>query len=86
MPQNKNKLYTGHLFSYIRNVNYLGDILWETGIAMSSGWIVAWVPASSLFVFVFAYIPEKESYLAKHHAEEWPAYKDKTVRLIPFVF
>jgi protein-S-isoprenylcysteine O-methyltransferase Ste14 len=80
-------LYTGHLFAYVRNANYLGDLLWETGLAMATGvWIAAWVPVVSLLGFVVGAIPEKESYLAKHYEEEWPAYHEKTVRLIPFLY
>jgi protein-S-isoprenylcysteine O-methyltransferase Ste14 len=87
LPQNSGRLYTGHLFAYVRNANYLGDLLWETGLAMATGvWIAAWVPVVSLLGFVVGAIPEKESYLAKHYEEEWPAYQEKTVRLIPFLY
>lgn len=86
LPQNRSRLYTGHLFAYVRNVNYLGDLLWETGLAMATGWVAAWVPVLTLLVFVFMHIPEKESYLAKRYASEWPAYQETTVRLIPFLY
>jgi hypothetical protein len=37
-------------------------------------------------IFLFLYIPEKESYLAKWYANEWPAYEAKTVvKLFPFI-
>jgi hypothetical protein len=31
---------------------------------------------------LFLYIPEKESYLAKWYANEWPEYEAKTVKLL----
>lgn len=86
LPSNKGRLYTGHLFAYVRNVNYLGDVLWETGLTLATGWEAAWVPAVSFLSFVFINIPEKESYLAKRYADEWPAYQETTVRLVPFLY
>jgi len=85
-PENKGRLYTLQLFSYVRNVNYLGDILWGVGLTMVSSWKVSWIPASMLLVFVFRYIPEKESYLAKRYPNDWPAYRSRTVRLIPYLY
>lgn len=85
--ENTGKLYTEGYFSYVRNPNYLGDVLWAAGWAMSTGsWLVAWIPVMITFVFVVMYIPEKESYLAKRYATEWPAYKAKTVKLFPFIY
>lgn len=63
--QNKGCLYTQGWFSYVRNVNYLGDCLWATGWAMASSFeSMFWVPlviVAVVAVFVFLYIPEKES-------------------------
>lgn len=81
------RLYTQGWFSYVRNVNYLGDCLWATGWAMASSFeYMLWVPLVIVAVFVFMYIPEKESYLAKRYANEWLAYEARTVKLFPFVY
>lgn len=86
-PENKGKLYTEGFFSYVRNPNYLGDLFWVTGWALASNWVyIAWVPVMIACVFIFMYIPEKESYLAKRYASEWPAYEAKTVKLFPFIY
>ena len=85
-PENKGKLYTQGYFSYVRNINYLGDVLWSTGWALASRWVMIWVPIMFVCVFVCMYIPEKEAYLAKRYENEWPAYEQKTVKLFPFVY
>lgn len=86
-PENEGKLYTEGFFQYIRNPNYLGDVFWSTGWALASNWImVAWVPVLVVCVFIFMYIPEKESYLAKRYESDWPAYEAKTVKLFPFIY
>ena len=84
--ENKGKLYTEGYFAHLRNPNYLGDVIWATGWAMASSWTVVWVPIMELCVFVLVYIPEKESYLAKRYASEWPTYQAKTFKLIPYVY
>jgi len=84
--ENQGKLYTVGFFSYVRNPNYLGDVIWATGWAMASSWAVAWVPIMITCVFIFMYIPEKESYLAKRYESEWPAYEAKTCKLFPFIY
>lgn len=84
--ENKGKLYTEGFFAHVRNPNYLGDVIWATGWAVASSWMVAWFPILTLCIFVFLYIPEKESYLAKRYANEWPSYEAKTVKLVPFVY
>jgi steroid 5-alpha reductase family enzyme len=33
-PENRDKLYTGGPFQYARHINYFGDILWGSGLAL----------------------------------------------------
>lgn len=47
---------------------------------------MAFYPIITVFIFIFVYIPEKEAYLAKRYATEWPAYEAKTVKLFPFIY
>ena len=86
-PQNKGKCYTVGLFSLARNINYFGDVVLFSGWAYGSGrWWNAWVPLVMLAGFVFHHIPEKEAYLAKRYAAQWPQYKARTKALIPFIY
>ena len=86
-PENKGKCYTVGLFSLARNINYFGDVVLFSGWACGSGRVWnAWVPLVMLAGFVFHHIPEKEAYLAKRYAAQWPQYKARTKALIPFIY
>mmetsp|Transcript_379 Transcript_379/g.873 ORF Transcript_379/g.873 Transcript_379/m.873 type:complete len:225 (-) Transcript_379:136-810(-) len=85
-PQNKGRCYTRGLFSVSRNVNYFGDVvLFGAWAAATGAWWNAWVPLAMCCSFYFYHIPEKEAYLAKRYAEDWPAYQASTKALIPWV-
>ena len=87
-PENKNKVMDKGLWKYSRHPNYLGEILFWSGLYVlslgaepklyiASGWL------AMLLLFNFISIPMME----KRQIEKKPAYRDymqKTPRLFPF--
>ncbi|MFT4497596.1 methyltransferase family protein [Bacillus cereus] len=86
-PVNQGKLYTGGLFKYAIHINYLGDCLWVLGLAFIASNIYSlFIPLDLFFVFVFEYIPKSDGYLQKKYGEQFTVYKQKTKKLIPFIW
>ena len=86
-PENKGRLYTEGLFRYSMHINYFGDIVLFSGLAMvcHSIWIGA-VPLLMALNFVFVIIPRLDAYLADKYADEFPSYAKRTKKLVPFVY
>lgn len=85
-PENKGRCYRYGLFALSRNINYLGDVVLFGGWAVLTGcWWNVWVPVVMAAAFQFHHIPDKEAYLAKRYAEDWPDYVANTKGFIPFV-
>lgn len=81
------RLMTHGPFSWIRHPSYTGGLLAAIGILMT---LACW-PA--LLVFCATHVPlvlrrieVEERALSLHFREEYEAYRDRTARLIPFVF
>lgn len=87
-PVNKGRCYTGGLFAFSRNINYLGDvILFAAWAAATGGWINAWAPVTMAGSFWFHHIPDKEIYLSKRYGRDWDEYVSKTpYEFIPFLY
>ncbi|OQR56684.1 isoprenylcysteine carboxylmethyltransferase family protein [Bacillus sp. CDB3] len=86
-PANQGKLYTGGLFKYAIHINYLGDCLWVLGLALISNNIYSLlIPLGLFIVFVFEYIPKSDDYLQNKYGEQFTVYKQKTKKLIPFIW
>jgi len=86
-PANSDRLYTRGLARFGQNMNYTGDLILFTGLAMVSGIAsLLFVPLGMLVNFVFFILPEKERYLVGHYPEEWPEYSARTKRLIPWIY
>ncbi|GEM_PF-582636 len=85
-PQNQGKLMTTGLWSLSRHINYFGDLLWVSGMAMiTRNW---WSVIIVLFLFVFFYffnIPVQEKYLQQKYSEEFTRYKKNVKALIPWI-
>ncbi|MDP6345938.1 MAG: DUF1295 domain-containing protein [Alphaproteobacteria bacterium] len=85
-PANAGRLYTSGLFTAIRHVNYTGDILLFSGLALVAhqfGLLV--IPLGMAFFFLFVLIPLKERYLSGKYGREFEAYAARTKMLIPKV-
>lgn len=79
-------LYTGGLFRFATNINYLGYILWRTGIGLVSA------PPHTLAYgayhavdFRLRAIPLLDAHMEAKYGEQWRAYASRTKRLIPGV-
>jgi len=86
-PQNKGKIYDQGLFKYSMHINYFGDVVWASGMALISGstWIFL-IPLYMSFGFIFMHIPRLDKYLKERYGIQYEAYARKTKKLIPFVY
>jgi protein-S-isoprenylcysteine O-methyltransferase Ste14 len=86
-PVNQGMLYTDGLFKYAIHINYLGDCFWVLGLALISNNIYSLlIPLGLFIVFVFDYIPKSDDYLQNKYGEQFTVYKQKTKKLIPFIW
>jgi len=85
--ENKGKLYTTGLFKYSMHINYFGDILWVSAYAViTRNYYSIVIPILLFCLFVFWNIPALDKYLAKKYKEQFDTYKEKTKKLIPFIY
>jgi protein-S-isoprenylcysteine O-methyltransferase Ste14 len=85
--ENRGKLYTVGLFSFVRHPNYLGDLISFSGLCLISGrWITAPIPAIMLAGFIFVNIPALDSHLHKRYGKTFDEYAKRTPKLIPFIY
>ena len=85
--ENKGRLYTKGLFSLSMHINYFGDIVLFTGIAMvthSLGMLI--IPLIMALNFVFIIIPALDRYLANKYKEEFADYSKRTKKFIPLIY
>ena len=85
--ENRGRLYTKGLFSLSMHINYFGDIVLFTGLAMithSLGTLV--IPLIMAANFVFNIIPSLDRYLEKKYKDEFKDYSKKTKKLIPLIY
>jgi len=88
--KNKKKediLNTG-IWSYSRNPNYLGEILFwigllGMGLAIDAPWYTSIGSVGMLLMFLFASIPMKEKQMIKNRAAAFEKYKKEVSVLIP---
>jgi steroid 5-alpha reductase family enzyme len=88
--KNKKKediLSTG-IWSYSRNPNYLGEILFWFGLlgmgfSFNSPWYTSLGSIGMLLMFLFASIPMKEKQMIKNRPEAFKKYKSEVSVLIP---
>jgi steroid 5-alpha reductase family enzyme len=85
--ENKGHLFTGGLFRYSMHLNYFGDVLLFTGLALITREALMFViPLLMALNFVVILIPSLDAYLARKYSTEFPAYASKTKRIIPFIY
>lgn len=86
-PENKGKLYTIGLFKYSMHINYFGDILWVSAYAIiTRNYYSITIPILLFCLFVFWNIPALDKYLAERYKGQFEEYKNKTKKLIPFIY
>ncbi|MGE9292202.1 MAG: DUF1295 domain-containing protein, partial [Puniceicoccales bacterium] len=86
-PANHGHCYTEGLFRHAMHINYFGDVVLFTGLALltRNAWTLL-VPAGMLWGFATYHIPTLDTYLEQRYGEEFRTYRKKTKRLIPFVW
>lgn len=85
--QNKGRLYTEGLFSLAMHINYFGDIVLFTGLAMITHSLSMFViPLIMALIFVFYIIPSLDRYLENKYKSELKDYANKTKKLIPMIY
>ena len=85
--ENKGRLYTRGLFSLTMHINYFGDIVLFTGLAMATHRLsMLIIPLIMTVNFVFFIIPELDKYLEKKYKDEFREYARKTKKLIPLIY
>ena len=85
--ENRRRLYTKGLFSLSMHINYFGDIVLFTGLALvthSLSMLV--IPLIMAVNFVFNIIPSLDRYLEKKYKDEFRDYSKKTKKFIPLIY
>jgi steroid 5-alpha reductase family enzyme len=85
--ENRGRLYTKGLFSVSMHINYFGDIVLFTGLALvthSLSMLV--IPLIMAVNFAFNIIPSLDRYLEKKYKDEFRDYSKKTKRFIPLIY
>lgn len=85
--ENKGKIYDKGLFKYSMHINYFGDIVWATGMALISGstWVFL-IPLYMSFGFIFIHIPRLDKHLNERYRDQYEDYAIRTKKLIPFIY
>jgi protein-S-isoprenylcysteine O-methyltransferase Ste14 len=85
-PENGGKLYTGGLFRYSRHINYFGDLVWVSGLALltHNTWSI-FIPLVLFAFFYFYNAPELDRHLRAKYPEQFAEYERNTKMLIPFL-
>ena len=85
--ENRGRLYTKGLFSLSMHINYFGDIVLFTGLALVTHSLSMMViPLIMAVNFVFNIIPSLDRYLEKKYKDEFRDYSKKTKKFIPLIY
>jgi len=85
--KNQGRLYTRGLFSLSMHINYFGDIVLFTGLAMATHSLsMLVIPLIMALNFVFNIIPSLDRYLEKKYKDEFSDYARTTKKFIPLIY
>jgi protein-S-isoprenylcysteine O-methyltransferase Ste14 len=85
--ENRGRLYTEGLFSKSMHINYFGDIVLFTGLAIATHSLsMLVIPLIMAVNFVFIIIPSLDRYLEKKYGAEFRDYAQRTKKLIPLLY
>ncbi len=85
-PAHAGQLYTGGLFSRVRHVNYTGDIILFSGIALvAHEYALLLIPLGMAVLFIVVLAPLKELYLKRKYGRQFENYAARSKMLIPMV-
>ena len=80
------ELITTGLYHYVRNPIYTGILLMLLGTALFVGTPSAGIGFLIMVLAIWFKLRAEEELLSKHFPGEYPAYKNRTKALIPYVF
>ena len=81
------EVVTAGPYAWIRHPGYLGEILIWTGLGVLSSTLVALVLLPTMFVAVLLYrISSEEKMLVKELGDDYVRYRQRTRKLIPYVY
>ena len=84
---NEGKLYTGGLFKYSMHINYFGDIVLFSGLAViTQNYFLLVIPLFMALNFVVFLIPSLDKYLERKYGDEFIEYSRRTKKLIPGIY
>jgi steroid 5-alpha reductase family enzyme len=85
--ENRGRLYTEGLFGLAMHINYFGDIVLFTGLAMvAHNLSMLVIPLIMAMNFIFNIIPSLDKYLEMKYRDEFRDYSRKTKKLIPMIY
>ena len=85
--ENKGRLYTGRLFGFAMHINYFGDIVLFTGLALVTHSLsMLIIPLVMTINFIFNIIPSLDRYLEEKYKEDFLNYSKNTKKLIPKIY
>ncbi len=86
-PENQGKLFTGGLFRYSMHINYFGDEVLFTGIALVAGNPLALIiPAVMAVLFIGFNIPILDRHLSRRYGKAFEEYASRTKKFVPFIY
>lgn len=86
-PENQGKLFTGGLFRYAMHINYFGDVVLFTGIALVAGNAMALIiPTVMAVLLAAANIRILDRHLSRHDGAAFEIYARKTKKFVPFIY
>ncbi len=85
--KNRGKIYNEGLFKYALHINYFGDIVLFTGLALLTvTFSLLLIPLAMALNFVFFIIPRLDSYLAIKYGADFKENAKTTKKLIPGIY
>ncbi len=80
------KLVTNGMYRLIRHPSYLADILFDLGLPLVLSSVYGFVAMLFVLPFIIMRINLEEQVLGRHFGQQYVQYKQRTKKLIPFIF
>ena len=84
--QPDHQLKTDGLYRYIRHPSYAGLIASMIGVVLIFRSAIGLIFVVLLFLFLVSRMNDEERFLEAHFGEQYRTYRQKTQRLVPFVY
>jgi protein-S-isoprenylcysteine O-methyltransferase Ste14 len=84
--QQDHRLITRGMYRFIRHPWYLGMMLWGLGVSFVFLSLIGFALSLVLIAVYFWRISEEEKFMAQEFGGDWAIYKNKTRKLVPFLY